>query len=438
MKNTFKAGAAQIDISPENSQFLYGYPHVKRYSTGVHDKILSSSLYLNDGENEAFIIANDIIYITGEISDNARNRICEKTGVKPEHIMVTATHTHSAPSVAKNLSNKADTAVPEPDPEYIAFLIDRIVESALKARDNARNAEAGLAIADSSGVGTNRRDPNGPSDHQMPVMMFRNAENKTNIACMLVCSMHPTVLHEDSTLVSGDFPGMARLYLQKNALKNNCPVLCHTGPAGNQSPRHVTKENTFAEAERLGNILGQAVEKAVSTIEFHSDLKISLKTMKLNDLPRKTFPDVTQAEKKLENAVNKLNSLRANNAPRQQVRTAECDWFGAEESLTLSRAALDGSLEETCRKILPVEIQIITIGNWNFAGWPGEIFVEYSLEIKNQCPDTFIIAYANKALQGYIVTEQAALEGGYEASNSLFSWHTGQLLVENTIKLLKD
>ena len=68
--------------------------------------------------------------------------------------------------------------------------------------------------------------------------------------------MHPTVLHEDSTLVSGDFPAMTRQYLQEHVLGADCPVLYHTGPSGNQSPRHVTRANTFDEAERLGGLLG--------------------------------------------------------------------------------------------------------------------------------------------------------------------------------------
>ncbi len=69
---------------------------------------------------------------------------------------------------------------------------------------------------------------------------------------MLVCCMHPTVLHEDSKLISRDFPGMAREYLKKNVFGEDCVIVHHTGPEGNQSPRHVTKANTFEEAQRFG------------------------------------------------------------------------------------------------------------------------------------------------------------------------------------------
>ena len=51
-----KAGAAQVDISPKDSQFLFGYPHVKRYSTGIHDKLWSSALYLSDGDEQVLLI----------------------------------------------------------------------------------------------------------------------------------------------------------------------------------------------------------------------------------------------------------------------------------------------------------------------------------------------------------------------------------------------
>jgi hypothetical protein len=39
-------------------------------------------------------------------------------------------------------------------------------------------------------------------------------------------------------------------------------------------------------------------------------------------------------------------------------------------------------------------------------------------------------------MQGYIVTEEAAREGGYEASNSLLEPRAGQALVNATLALL--
>jgi len=433
-----KAGAAQIDISPKDSQFLFGYPHVKRYSTGIHDKLWSSALYLSDGNEQALFIANDIIFVSKETANDARKEISARTGIKPKNIMITATHTHSGPHTVDYVSNQADPIVPKADQKYVVFMKNCIVQAGIEAFNRSKQAKLGLGIANDTGIGTNRRNPKGPADHKVPVLLVKNTNTDIDIACMLICSMHPTVMHEDSTLVSGDFPGMTRLYLQKNVLDENCPVLHHTGPSGNQSPRHVTKANTFDEAERLGNILGKAVEKAINQIKFRNDLRISAVTDTVNDLPKKTFPSVKIAEEKLTAAEEKLEELRNHNTPKQDIRTAECDWFGTEEVLTLAKAAQDGSLEKAYDLCLPAEIQVIRVGKWHFIGWPGECFIEYPLEVKNNHPDTFIISLANGEMQGYIVTQEAAEEGGYEASNALFNYQAGNIFVNKTLQLIEN
>ncbi len=312
------AGAATADITPRDSQFLFGYPHVKRCSTGAHDPLLSSALYLAAGREQIMFIANDIIFVGKASAERVRARISTATGIPAGNVMVTATHTHSGPVTVDYLSNEDDPAVPKADPAYLALFEDSMVAAACRAKAGAQPAEIGLAIADGSGVGTNRRDPAGPSDPQVPVLMVR-AVGGAPIACMLVCSMHPTILHEDSTLVSADFPGMARRFLQERVFGPEVPVLHHTGPAGNQSPRYVTRANTFAEAERLGAILGSAVAKAIAGIAYSGEAHLG-SAQRLLDLPRRTFPSVEEARLKLEQArrrprkkvtlVDKANAIR--------------------------------------------------------------------------------------------------------------------------------
>src|SRR5205823_2429635 len=127
------------------------------------------------------------------------------------NILISATHTHSGPKMLDPIATEADEAVPKADPSYIALVEDAIVEAATRATQRMVPAEIGLAVADASGIGTNRRDPNEPRDLGVPVMVVRDLDRHNPIAAMIVCSMHPTVLHEDSTLVSGDFPGLARI-----------------------------------------------------------------------------------------------------------------------------------------------------------------------------------------------------------------------------------
>ena len=397
--------------------------------------LLQEPLFQRLDPTELIFIANDIIFIGKATAQRVRRRIAGTCGVPEAHIMVTATHTHSGPVTVDYVSNEMDPVVPKADADYLAFLEDRIVEAALAARQAAESAEIGLALAHAGGVGTNRRDPNGPADPEMPVLMARSAQDRRPLACMLIYSMHPTILHEDSTLISGDFPGMTRCFLQQSVLGESCPVLYHTGPAGNQSPRHVTRANTFAEAERLGGLLGEAAAKIIPGIPFQANLRLACRTA-LVDLPRRSFPSVEWAKANLETARKRLEQLRREGVSRQDVRTAECDCFGAEETLSLARANAEGRIEAACRACMPAEVQAFMIGPWSFVAWPGEVFVEYALELKSSCRNVFVISLANGELQGYIVTEEAAAEGGYEASNALFAPEAGRRLVEATRELL--
>ena len=432
------AGAAAVDITPRNSQFLFGYPHVPRYSTGVHDPLLSSALYLSDGETSLLLIANDVIFVSRQTTERVRNQIAQQIEVPAANIMITATHTHSGPLTVDMLSSEADQAVPKTDPGYVQRLEGGIVEAALKAHENARPARIGLAVADGSSVGTNRHDPAGPSDPDVPVLIIRDVRDQAFVAAMVVCSMHPTVLHEDSTLVSGDFPAMARQYVQQHLLGTDCPVVYHTGPSANQSPRHVTKANTFDEAKRLGHALGQSIVRAVDSIDYEDAPRLDC-IRGVVDLPPRVLPSESKAQEQLHQAASQLEMLRQSGADPARVRMAECDWFGAEEALTLARAAESGRLDALIASVMPAEIMATRIGPWFFVSWPGEISVEFALEVKAQHPDCHVISLANGELQGYVVTEQAMREGRYEALNALFAGaESGRLLVEKTIELLGD
>ena len=63
--------------------------------------------------------------------------------------------------------------------------------------------------------------------------------------------------------------------------------------------------------------------------------------------------------------------------------------------------------------------------------------MEHALALKARAPDTFVISLANGELQGYIATEEAAAEGGYEATNALFAPAAGRALVESSLAMLQ-
>jgi hypothetical protein len=430
----FKAGAAQVDISPADSQFLFGYPSVARYSTGIHDPLLSSALFLSGGGQSILFIANDVIFIPRETVLSARRKICQQTGIFSMQILISATHTHSAPLTVDHASNADDAVVPKADPAYIRKLEEGIIEAGVQAVSSAVEAEIAFVKADSTGVGTNRRNPAGPALHEVPVVAVRSRKDQKILGVMLVCTMHPTVLHEDSSLVSSDFPGFARQYLQQAF--GACPVIYHTGPCGNLSPRHVTRANTFAEAERLGTILGSAVERALKDAQFKPCASLAAERGIVEPAAR-SFPSVKQAQTALVRAEKRFAEMKQNGTP-QAARGAEVDFFGAQETLTLAKLEQSGQLESFRAVRTPAEVQVLRIGPFCFAGWPAEVFVEYGLALKTACADAYIISMANGELQGYIVTEEAAAEGGYEASNALFAPETGKRLLAETLKVIQE
>lgn len=433
-----QAGAASAILTPQESVFLFGYPHMPRYSTGVHDELETTALFLKGGGGEALFIANDLIFVGKQLAAGVRRRISAQTGVPISAIVITATHTHSGPVMRDHPINPTDPVVPKADTAYLDFVAGQMVEVGCAAVRNAVAAEAGLGVARAEGVGTNRHDPAGAADPEVPVLVVRPLGQTAPLACMVVYAMHPTVLHEDSTLISADFPGFTRRFLrEQKLLPSSCPVLYHHGASGNQSPRYVTQANTFAEARRLGEKLGECVARVIPTITFSTRLAVAARSANVDLLVRE-IPPLSVAHENVVAAAAHLAQLRRDQAPRAEIRTAECAAFGAEKSVILAKAQGEGRLENAIKGCSPAEVQVIAIGAWKFVTWPGEFFVEYALEVKARSPDTFVITLANGELQGYIVTPGAAAAGSYEAGNALFSPANGRRVVEATLALLAD
>lgn len=430
------AGAATVDITPAGSVFLFGYPHVPRFSVGVHDPLECNALYLRAAQGGALFLACDLIYFGRDYAKEVRRRAAEAAGLPVEAVMLTATHTHSGPVMTNNLSNSADSAVPPADPAYLNWLADRLVDATRAAVAAVEPAEVAMAEATATGVGSNRHDPTGPTEPRVPVLLLRSPDAGRPLACLLVYAMHPTVLHEDSRFISSDFIAYTRQTLRGSVLREACPVLYLQGAAGNQSPRHVTRANTFAEAQRIGENLARAIAEACDRAVVTPVSEVSAQATQLEVQPR-TFPAVEAAREALAVKRAHFAALQAAGAPRQEVRTAECDVFGAEKTAILAVAAADGRLAAAVAAASPAEIQLIRVGPLRLVAWPGEFFVEHGLDLKARAPEgTHLVTLANGELQGYIATPEAVRQGYYEATNAIFTVDNGPRFVERSLALI--
>lgn len=436
---TLLAGTAREDISPRHSMFLCGYPHVERMSTGTHDPLYVTALCLRTPAETLLLLGLDLLFVGHDFVRAVRERVVRETGIRPEGLLISTTHTHSGPLTAPILAWRDDPVVPAPDAEYLRDVEDRTVRAACRAFSEARPAELAIASARVEGVGTNRLDPEGPRDPEAGLLAVRSRDDRRWMAVELIYGMHPTVLHEDSTLVSADFPGMTRRLLEETF--EGAMVLYQTAPCGNLSPRYSVRAQTFAEAERLGRKLAEPVAAALRGLtdaEFNPAPVLAAARTRVR-LPARTFLSPEEAEAALRRAREKYARLRSERAGHGAVRTAECEVFGAEESVTLARAQASGELEAWRREFEQAELTVLRIGDVLLAGLPGEWFVEYALEIKARSPArVFVISLVNGELQGYITTPDAS---GYEAGMSMFRPEAGERMIEavlNTIETLTN
>ena len=430
-----RAGFGRADITPLNPCFLVGYPHVERTSTGTHDPLLASALCLESGGAALVLISVDLLFVSPGWTRDCRARISDATGIPPENILIGATHTHSGPLTADLLVWKGDPVVPPCDPEYLEFSCGETANSAIEAWRALEPAEIAVTSANVAGLaGGNRIAPNGPEDPEAGLLMVRRAVGGCPLAILAIYGMHPTVLHEDSTLFSGDFIAFTRTHLE-NVF--GAGVVYLNGVAGNQSPRRFVQAQTFSEAGRLGLALGARIEESLHALTgFQRDITLASSIVKI-PIEGKTFPSREVASTRLEAARKTYEELKLANAGHAEVRTAECKVFGAEEVLTLAIAEASGEAETVRQQYREAEIQAFRVGDTAIVAWPGEFFVEYGLAVKSLAPGrTFVTTMANGELQGYIVTPEAECAGGYEAQMAVFPAAMGKRFVDATLELL--
>ncbi len=419
---TLLAGAAAVDISPTGPVALFGYPHVERTATAVHDPLLASALYLKDGSQAAVLVALDLLMLDAPVARSMRRAVSERLGLAEPQVFISCTHTHSGPVTSRVLAWADDRTIPGPDSAYLQWVTEQVVLSATRAAAEAQAAEIAWTSADARGVGGNRHAPGGPTDPEAGILFVRRAGGGPALAVTVIYGIHPTVLHEASRLVSADFPHYLRQELRER-FGPSLVVLYQMGPSGNQSPRFFVTGQTFSEAERLGRLLGTAVAGGLEKLtprDFHGDCRLQ-GTLQTLELPRRKMPSVDEAQQILDAYRTEYERLKSRHAEKAQIRTAECAVFGAEGTVTLAQLQASGRIDQVLDACRPIEMQLLQVGDAALLGLPGEWFAECAIELKRRWPGkVFVASLVNGQLYGYIATAEAAARGGYEALTAVF------------------
>jgi hypothetical protein len=146
----FRAGAAIVDISPTNFPVIVNAMFTERTATAVVDPLFTRALVLDDGTNRIALAVVDTCMMARDLIDAAKDIAVKETGIPKNRIMISATHTHSAPSAMGCLGSRADT-------NYQKFLMPRIAEAVVRANASLVPAKIGWAVVEDWKHTFNRR-----------------------------------------------------------------------------------------------------------------------------------------------------------------------------------------------------------------------------------------------------------------------------------------
>src|SRR6056297_2114865 len=91
----FRAGAATSNITPPLGELIVGgWKPIP--ATQIHDELFARCLVLDDGKVKLAIVICDNVGIPAEVYNLAKQQITETTGLPASHLLMAATHTHSA------------------------------------------------------------------------------------------------------------------------------------------------------------------------------------------------------------------------------------------------------------------------------------------------------------------------------------------------------
>ncbi len=410
-----KAGSSTIKITPPFRTQMGGYFDRLGLSEGVHDDLYARALYLSSGEMSVMMVSVEILYVDKEFVSDVRKEISSSTGIHEDQIMVFATHTHSGPEGHTKLASLLGFF---PNPSLRRFLVERISCCALTAVNGARAARIGsasVAVADMSG---NRQKEGGPIDQELRVLRVEDSEENV-IGALVNFTAHPVIMNSRNLLFSSDYPGHAMRVLE-GVFGEDSACLFANGACGNVTIRR--SGSSFSEVRRVGEMLAGYALRALSGIETTEEAVIGGSCSSI-PLQLRDLPSVSQAREELRELESRT--------PRDPKEAKSLKKRLAKASGTLALAEKADYIRSFLGEDVETQLQTVAINDSMLLGIPAELFVEYGLSLKEELKDrrAFIIGYCNDIV-GYVVTPDAAREGGYEAGATFLDAEAGKRIVD--------
>lgn len=215
-----RAGAARIDITPEQTKLPRGFE-------GINDRIFVRAIVLDDGHTRAGLVTVDAGAVPTDLWSQVSAQAQAQLGIPVANLLLTATHTHSVPfGMGRELAPSIVKA--------IADAAGRLKPARMAYGTGASYINVNRNLIDPR---THRwwEGPNyeGPSDKTVAVIRFEALDGKP-IGVYYNYAVHG-VLNGQLDQISGDIPGAASRYIE-DSLDDTAVAVWSTGAAGDQNP----------------------------------------------------------------------------------------------------------------------------------------------------------------------------------------------------------
>lgn len=387
-----RAGIARIVITPTLPMWLTGYAGRDLPATAIIHDLWAKALALEESPgHRVVIVTTDLLGLSHEILEDVARQVDSLYGLKREQLLLNSSHTHSGPMIWPCVDVIYDLS-PEDLQKvslYSQDLTVRLVKVIGQALGNLAPAQLSTGHG-SADFAINRRNaihPDGPIDHDVPVLKVMTPEGKTE-AILFGYACHNTTLVETNFLINGDYAGFAQLALEQD--NPGVQAMFLMGCAGDQNP---APRGTVELARQHGKSLADAVEKVLSgkMQPVHAPIYTAYTTV---NLPFRPFNAEVYRKDMIGN--DKYLQRRA--------------------KLMLEAYNRGWSLDHLVYPIQAVRFN----HDFTILALSDEVVVDYSLRAKKEFSgeNLFVSGYSSEVMC-YIPSQRVLGEGGYEADENM-------------------
>ena len=428
-------GFGRVDISPTESVPLRGYGYSSgRMSKKIQDPLYATCIALTDTSgNTVLLYTVDLTNAYTEVMDAARLQISQRTGIPVDAIMVSCTHTHSAP----DLLNENEPSIPR----YIEAFPGWMVEAAVAALDDRAPAKVYTTSTETENLNFVRRYllSNGSyagdnfgsfnsgtivghetdADSQLQLVRLHRYGKKDVILANFQTHPHRV---GNTNAVTADLIAPFRDKLETTL---DCYVAYFTGSSGNVNPTsRIAEENVTANYTQQGQALADYALKAYTSFQ-----EIPVSAVKITKTVFKGKVDHSMDHV----AADCKAAVDCYLATGGYSSYSYLSNYGVRNIYHANAIAIRSAMAP----VEDINLYAISLGELAFVTVPFEMFDTNGMQIKDGSPFamTFVLTCANNNLN-YLPSELAWQHGGYAIDATLFQRHTDEELVASYLSML--